>query len=78
MPQEPVAEPAQGARDAVAQVFPDALAGFVRLGPPGLDDAARGLVVGGFQAARMGGEPQRGKVRVEFLRENQIQVRFDI
>ena len=76
--EESVAEAAQGFGDAAAQVFEDALAGFVRFGAPDFEDAVGGLAaVRGGEASGVGGEPEGGEVGVEFFAEDEVEVGFD-
>ena len=76
--EEAVAQAAQGVGDAVAQIGQGALAGLVSLAPPDFHDAAGGLAAAGrLQARGVGQEPQRGKVGVEFLLEDELEVGFD-
>ena len=78
MLQQSVAELAQGLGDAVAEIRQHALSGLVGLGTPAFDDAAGRIAVRQREAAGMGGEPKRRKIRIELLQEHEVEVGFDV
>ena len=78
MLKETVAKLAKGLGDAVAEIRQDALTGLMGLGAPAFDDAIGRLAVVRREAARMGGEPERSEIRIEFFCENEVEVGFDI
>ena len=78
MLQESSAQLPQRVGNAVAEILADALARLVCLGPPGLDDATGRLVIGRLQSTGMSGQPERGKVRIQLLREDKVEIGLDI